>query len=131
MNVDETNMAEELITLILDWQDAWPVGSELIARTEYQAPGQPAPADPVEAAEAERAVALRRAAAWAHRDLYNDEREESLRLLLAQVKVSLSDPNRDRREALEHFREQMETESQRIQLLFLELQEQGPVSLDS
>jgi hypothetical protein len=119
-DIDRT-MAEELIGLILDWQDAWPVGSELIARYGREGPGEDA--DP----EDQRQAALRHAAAWAHRDLYNDEREESLRFLLAHLKVSLSDPSRDRREAVQRFREEMEAKSQQIMLLLLEHQEQGPV----
>jgi hypothetical protein len=118
-------MAEELIRLILDWQDTWPVGSELIALGENDEP-----ADQTDE-EVARAVALRHAAAWGHREIYNDVREKSLRSLLAQVKVSLSDPARDRREALERFREQMERESQAIMLVLLGEQEQGPVNLDS
>jgi hypothetical protein len=129
-DVDETNMAEELIRLILDWQDTWPVGSELIAAGKDEE--QP-PDDETDLLEdmRKRVALLRLAAIWGHRDMYNDAREKSLRTLLAQVKVTLSDPNRDRREALEHFREQMEAESQAMMLILLEQQEQGPVSLDS
>jgi hypothetical protein len=118
-------MAEELIRLILDWQDTWPVGSELIAAGKEEDPaGQDDP-------DARRLAALRLAAIWGHRDLYNDAREESLRSLLGQVKVTLSDPARDRREAIQRFREQMEAQSQAIMLVLLEQQEQGPTNLDS
>jgi hypothetical protein len=120
--VDDTDltMADELLGLILDFQDAWPVGSELIARANDE--------DPVDQADEEalRLEILRRARVWADRDLYNDTREELLRRMLAQVKVTLGSPGKDRREAIQRFREFMEAESQRVMAVFLSEQEQGP-----
>jgi hypothetical protein len=119
-DVDDTDMAEELIGLILDFQDAWPVGSELISRAKDE--------DPVDQTDEEalRLEILRRARIWADRDLYNDPREELLRRMLAQVKVTLGSPGKDRREAIQRFREFMEAESQRVMAVFLSEQEQGP-----
>jgi hypothetical protein len=119
-DVDDTDMAEELIGLILDFQDAWPVGSELISRAKDE--------DPVDQTDEEalRLEILRRARIWADRDLYNDTREELLRRMLAQVKVTLGSPGKDRREAIQRFREFMEAESQRVMAVFLSEQEQGP-----
>jgi hypothetical protein len=113
-------MAEELIGMILDFQDAWPVGSELIARAKDEGP--------VDRTDEEdlRLEILRRARIWADRDLYNDTREELLRRMLAQVKVTLGSPGRDRREAIQQFREFMEAESQRVMAVFLGEQSQGP-----
>jgi hypothetical protein len=121
-DVDDTDltMAGELIRLILDWQDTWPVGSELIARGKDEGP--------VDRTDDEdlRLEILRRARIWADRDLYNDTREELLRRMLAQVKVTLGSPGKDRREAIQRFREFMEAESQRVMAVFLSEQEQGP-----
>jgi hypothetical protein len=122
------DMAEELIRLILDWQDMWPVGSELIAQGKDE---DEKPFDQTDPEDPRRVALLRLAAIWGSRDLYNDAREKSLRSLLAQVKVTLGSPGKDRRVAIQWFREQMEAESEAIMLMLLEQQEQGPVNLDS
>jgi hypothetical protein len=124
-DVDDTDltMAGELIRLILDWQDTWPVGSELIARGKDEGP--------VDRTDDEdlRLEILRRARIWADRDLYNDTREELLRRMLAQVKVTLGSPGKDRREAIQRFREFMEAESQRVMAVFLSEQTEGPTPI--
>jgi hypothetical protein len=123
-DVDDTDMAEELIGLILDFQERYLVGSEVIAPGKAEGPIELDPDLPEE--EQLRKELLARATIWADRDAYNDVREELLKKMLAQVKVTLGSPGKDRGEAIGRFREFMEVEATRILLPFLEAQEQGP-----
>lgn len=113
-------MAEELIGLIQDFQEALPVGSELIAI------GSAPASDDETDEEARRKQALAHVAVWANRDVYNDAREEILRDMLAQVKVTLGSPGKDRREAIQRFKEVLKARTETLLDVALAHQDQGP-----
>jgi hypothetical protein len=63
---------------------------------------------------------------WASRDFYSDIREGLLQEVLAQVKVTLGSPGRDRREAIDRFKAYMATKTATLLEVILAHQEQGP-----
>jgi hypothetical protein len=116
----DREMAEVLLDLILTFQETLPVGSELIATASAESP------DDETDEEALRRRALRHVVSWASRDFYSDIREGLLQEVLAQVKVTLGSPGRDRREAIDRFKAYMATKTATLLEVILAHQEQGP-----